>query len=242
MKLAGLIGCFIAVLLHAGFLLFGGLLIPKAQEPQQSRIVELVGDDSQTKNDKKDEKKEEVDQETAKDQVVKNNDEPAPDAQKIIQSIEAAQAKAPALEIASLSSIESALSGKGAGGDFGEALGFYQGGRIDGKGTKGPLALSDSSQTSFNMSEIDQKPRAIYQSTPEYPTEMRGKKTEGVVVVLFVVDPSGKVTQQRIEQTNNPAFEKPALDAIKKWKFEPGVKGGERVACKMRVSLRFAAS
>ena len=34
-------------------------------------------------------------------------------------------------------------------------------------------------------------------------------------------------------------LEKPAVDAVKQWKFEPGVKGGERVACRMRVGIRF---
>ena len=70
---------------------------------------------------------------------------------------------------------------------------------------------------------------------------MRGKKMEGVVGVLFVVDATGKVTQQRVEKSNHPAFEKPALEAVRRWKFEPGIKAGQRVPCKMRVTVRFAA-
>jgi soluble P-type ATPase len=35
---------------------------------------------------------------------------------------------------------------------------------------------------------MDQKPRAVFQSAPTYPAAMRGKKVEGVVTVVFVVD------------------------------------------------------
>ena len=64
----------------------------------------------------------------------------------------------------------------------------------------------------------------------------------GVVSVIFVVDASGKVVNPRIEKSSNAAFEKPALDAVKQWKFEPAVKGGQRVACTMRQPIRFQPS
>jgi protein TonB len=86
---------------------------------------------------------------------------------------------------------------------------------------------------------VDQKPRAIYQASPMYPSEMRGKKIEGVVTVLFVVDASGKVTNLRVEKSSAVTFEKPAMEAVRRWKFEPAIKGGQRVACKMRVPIRF---
>ena len=56
------------------------------------------------------------------------------------------------------------------------------------------------------------------------------------------MDASGKVADPRVEKSNNAAFEKPALDAVRKWKFEPAVKGGQRVSCKMRVPIRFQPS
>jgi protein TonB len=71
---------------------------------------------------------------------------------------------------------------------------------------------------------------------------MRGKKTEGLVSVIFVVDAEGKVVGPRAEKSSHAAFETPALDAVKKWKFEPGVRGGQRVATKMRISIRFPPS
>jgi protein TonB len=56
------------------------------------------------------------------------------------------------------------------------------------------------------------------------------------------VEASGKVADPRVEKSTHTAFDKPALDAVKQWKFEPAVKAGQRVACKMRVPIRFQPS
>jgi protein TonB len=71
---------------------------------------------------------------------------------------------------------------------------------------------------------------------------MRGKKVEGVVSILCIVNAEGRVQDPRIENSNHHAFDKPALDAIKQWKFEAAVKGGKRVPCRIRVPLRFQPS
>jgi TonB family protein len=34
-------------------------------------------------------------------------------------------------------------------------------------------------------------------------------------------------------------FEKPALDAIRQWRFEPGIKNGVRVAVNMELPITF---
>jgi protein TonB len=126
------------------------------------------------------------------------------------------------------------------GGEFAQSLDFTSGGRIGGTGKAG--ALDKTMEDAFSLAEIDQKPRVVFQSAPIYPGDMRGKKVEGVVTILFVVDSSGKVERPRVESSSNAAFEKPALDAVKKWKFEPAVRGGQRVNCKMRAPIRFQPS
>jgi protein TonB len=145
------------------------------------------------------------------------------------------------LEAASLSAIEAALSGEGGGGgDFAEALSFASGGRIGGMGKAG--APDENLKSAFSLSEIDQKPRPIFQAAPVFPAKLLGKKVEGVVNVLFIVDATGKVSSPRVEKSTHPAFEKPAVDAVKQWKFEPAVRGGKRVACKVRAPIRFQPS
>lgn len=237
MKRIGLLlGIIFAVALHAGFLLFGGLLFVSPEKAAGStQDVELLSTEDEPEKDKPEETPEEPED-------LEAESEEAPDAAEIIRNLEQPQMnEAPALDAASLSAIEAALSGQaGGGGDFASSMDFASGGVIGGKGKAG--GLSDSLEGAFSLTEIDQKPRPTFQSAPSYPNEMRGKKVEGVVIVIFVVDPAGKVSNPRVERSTNPAFDKPAMDAVKKWKFEPAIKAGERVACKMRVPIRFQPS
>jgi protein TonB len=170
---------------------------------------------------------------------MKAEEEKPPDAAEISRDLDAPPMNdAPALDAASLSSIEAALNGQGAGGgDFAEALSFASGGRINGMGKAG--AAEDGAEGAFSLAEIDQKPRAVYQVPPNYPAELRGKKVEGVVTIIFVVDAEGKVANPRVEKSTDRAFEDPAVTAVRRWKFEPAVRAGQRVACKMRVPIRF---
>lgn len=231
-----LFGIVVAVTLHAGFLLFGGLVIPKAVPPPKDvQQVELFGDlDSEAK------KPDETVQE--KPPELEAPPEDAPDPSEIIRALEAPPVDTtPALEAVSLSAIEAALNGQGgASGDFAQMLSFTSGGRIGGTGKGGPL--EESADKAFSLAEIDQKPRAIFQAPVAFPSEMRGKKVDGLVTVIFVVDANGRVASPRVEKASHPAFEKPALEAVRKWKFEPAVRGGQRVACKMRVPIRFPPS
>lgn len=234
MKIGLFLGIFLAVLLHAGFILFGGLLFISAKKDQGTlQQVELLSED--------DAKKEADRPKDPEPEEIKTEDEKPPDAAEIMRNLEQPVANdAPALDAASLSSIEAALNGQGGGGDFAQALDFSSGGRIGGTGKAG--AADQQLESAFSLAEIDQKPRPTFQTAPLYPTEMRGKRVEGVVTVLFIVDAAGKVANPHVEKSTAAAFEKPALDAVKKWKFEPAIKAGQRVACKMRVPIRFQPS
>jgi protein TonB len=237
MKL-GLLGIFCAVLLHAGVLLFGGLLFGTGKKDAGSlQAVELLSaDELETK---KDEPKEE-EPPPEREEEMQTETEEVPDASEVIRSLEFTPVAEPALDAASLSAIELALGGQHGGGDFAAAVDFSSGGRIGGVGKAGEV--DSALESAFSLTEIDQKPRALFQAAPLYPAEMRNKRIEGVVTVIFVVDASGKVIQPRVEKSSHPAFERPALDAVKQWKFEPGLKGGQRVGCKMRVPIRFQPS
>jgi protein TonB len=225
---------FLAILLHGGFILFGGLLFFHSKKDQGTlQQVELLSAD--------DAKKEEDKPEDPTPDEIKTEDEKPPDAAELVRNMDQPVVNdAPALDAASLGAIEAALNGQSGGGDFGQSLDFASGGRIGGTGKAG--GMNDQLDNAFSLAEIDQKPRATFQTAPLYPSEMRGKKVEGVVNILFVVDASGKVVNPRVEKSTAVPFEKPALEAVRKWKFEPAIKGGQRVACKMRVPIRFQPS
>ena len=47
--------------------------------------------------------------------------------------------------------------------------------------------------------------------------------TTGKVEVIFTITAVGDVTDVKVHNSNDPLLEKPAIDAIKQWKFAPAV-------------------
>ena len=222
--------CMAAVFGFAIFLVVvvGGILFPVSTFEKKKKVeVEQELDISNLKKPETEQPKEEVEQE-------KEPPPPAP----IMENVNiAAHAMddAPALSPMSLSDLESALAPGGGGGMFGGGGGF-QSGRIGGKGGGGLGADMDQA---FSMADLDQKPRLVYQPAPVYPAALRSRKIDGIVTVIFVVDANGRVANAKVEKSSDPAFDKPALDAVRKWKFEPAMKEGRKVSAKMRAPIRF---
>lgn len=97
---------------------------------------------------------------------------------------------------------------------------------------------SDSLDAVFSMADLDQKPRVIYQPGPTLDASAR-RKAPGTVYILFIVDQRGRVENPIVQQATDPVFEKPALAAVKQWKFEPGKRNGQPVRFRMRVPITF---
>ena len=222
--------CMAAVFGFAIFLVVvvGGILFPVSTFEKKKKVeVEQELDISNLKKPETEQPKEEVEQE-------KEPPPPAP----IMENVNIAAPAmddAPALSPMSLSDLESALAPGGGGGMFGGGGGF-QSGRIGGKGGGGLGADMDQA---FSMADLDQKPRVVYQPAPVYPAALRSRKIDGIVTVIFVVDANGRVANAKVEKSSDPAFDKPALDAVRKWKFEPAMKEGRKVSAKMRAPIRF---
>ena len=94
----------------------------------------------------------------------------------------------------------------------------------------------------FDVSELEKKPEPVSQVAPAYPPELRKAKIGGVVNVLFVIDVDGHVEEARVENSSRPEFEKPSLDAVRKWRFRPGEKEGKPVRIFVRRPITFHVS
>ncbi|MEW6238978.1 MAG: energy transducer TonB [Candidatus Omnitrophota bacterium] len=90
----------------------------------------------------------------------------------------------------------------------------------------------------FSIADLDQKPRVIYQPSPMIGKEAR-QNAPGTVYIVFVVDQQGRVENPIVQKSTNPVFDKPALSAVKQWKFEPGKRNGQPVRFRMRVPITF---
>ncbi len=91
--------------------------------------------------------------------------------------------------------------------------------------------------SSVDVRELDTPPKAVKQSMPPIPSALRD--VQASVQVGFIIDEKGKVRGPRIIKTSNQAFNDFVLDAVKKWEFEPGKRGGSAVSVRVVVPLRF---
>jgi periplasmic protein TonB len=115
------------------------------------------------------------------------------------------------------------------------------GGALDGYGADiQKMASAESVRDDVvDVSDLEKRPEPVSQVAPAYPAELRKAKVEGAVTLLFVVSEEGRVEDPRVENSSRPEFEKPALEAVRKWRFRPGMKGGQPVRTFLKYPLRF---
>jgi len=94
----------------------------------------------------------------------------------------------------------------------------------------------------FNLDQLDQIPVATYKAVPVYPYEMKRNGTEGTVTVGFICDTDGNVRDAYVVNSTNRGFDAPAVQAVTKWKFKAGKRGGKVVNTRMSVPILFNIS
>ena len=94
----------------------------------------------------------------------------------------------------------------------------------------------------FNLADLDQIPVPRYQAKPVYPFEMSRAGITGEVTVEFVVDVQGDVREAFAKKSTQREFEAAAIQAVSKWKFRAGKKGGKAVNTRMSVPIVFNLS
>jgi protein TonB len=94
----------------------------------------------------------------------------------------------------------------------------------------------------FNIGDLDQPPVARVRQQPAYPYDMRRAGINGSVTIEFIISTEGDVLQAQIVKSSHREFEQPALQAILKWKFKPGRRGGKVVNVRVSQPLEFNAT
>lgn len=92
----------------------------------------------------------------------------------------------------------------------------------------------------FDLKDLDQIPRPRgMRADPQYPFEMKRAGIPGEVTLEFVVDQNGDVRDVVVRKSSHREFEAPAIQAVQKWKFTPGKKGGKNVNTRMMIPIAF---
>ncbi len=89
------------------------------------------------------------------------------------------------------------------------------------------------------LQKSDKPPKPIKQGPPIYPYQMQRAGLIGAVNVEFIIDTQGNVRDAFVVESNNPWFERPAVDAIMGWKFQPGEVNGHPVNTRGRQLFEF---
>ncbi|MEM7199426.1 MAG: energy transducer TonB [Planctomycetota bacterium] len=128
-----------------------------------------------------------------------------------------------------LAELELALGGGFGGGsgfaDFGIELDLLGGG-VGGDGGE------------FDMDDLDQRPRPVFRSPPSVSPQM-AQKCPGQVTMIAAVDERGRVVEPKVKESSHPVFDRAAINAFKKWRYEPGRRNGKPVRSKIRQVMTF---
>ena len=84
----------------------------------------------------------------------------------------------------------------------------------------------------YDVDQLDVKPKLVLPVQPTFPHEMAQAGISGEVVVEFLIDAAGKIADARAVSSSRSEFEASAIAAVKRWKFDPGRKGGQMVNTK----------
>ena len=102
-----------------------------------------------------------------------------------------------------------------------------------------PLASPKISAQKIRVSSGVAQGQLIHQVTPSYPNEAREGGVHGTVVLQVVVGKDGKV-QDVHAVSGPPLLVKPAVDAVKQWRYRPFTVNGEASEADVEINVKFA--
>ncbi len=82
-------------------------------------------------------------------------------------------------------------------------------------------------------------PRAIFEPDPEYSEEARRAKYQGSVVLWVVIGPDGRPRDIRVQRSLGMGLDEKAIEAVRKWRFDPAKKDGRPVAVQVNIEVNF---
>ncbi|HZR28689.1 MAG TPA: TonB family protein, partial [Terriglobales bacterium] len=82
-------------------------------------------------------------------------------------------------------------------------------------------------------------PKVIYDPDPDYTDQARLNKLQGTVGLWIVVGTDGRVQDVRLRRGLGFGLDEKAMDAVRKWRFEPARKDGQPVAVRVGVDVEF---
>jgi periplasmic protein TonB len=129
------------------------------------------------------------------------------------------------------------LVGEGApGGVPGGLAGGVIGGDLSGPAPPSPIDSAPKSP--IRVGGGVKAPRLIFGPEPVYPILARHSKISGAVVIDAVIDTQGNVAEMH-PTSGNPLLLLAAMEALRHWKYEPTILGGQAYPVRLLVTITF---
>lgn len=116
-------------------------------------------------------------------------------------------------------------TGMGVGNGAGDGFGFGNGGGMGGG--------------AYRIGGDVAAPILLSKTEPEYSEEARKAKYSGIVLLTIVVDQNGLPRDIRVVRPLGLGLDEKAIEAVRHWRFRPGMKSGKPVAVQAQVEVSF---
>jgi TonB family protein len=118
--------------------------------------------------------------------------------------------------------------------------GQEQSANSDESGVVGTVEVNGVSEPVYRMGLRGMTiPRVTYNPSPEYTEKARKRKLNGVVLLSVVVTSAGDVTNVQVKQGLGSGLDEKAIEAVRKWKFQPATKDGKPVSIQLPIETDF---
>jgi TonB family protein len=128
-------------------------------------------------------------------------------------------------------------NGRGSGGGIGDG---NRGGVGPGTGSGyGPGADGGFGSGVYTAGGSVSAPVLLHQVEPEYSEDARKAKWQGIVMLAVVVDERGRVREVTVVRSLGLGLDEKAIEAVRQWRFRPGMLNGSPVPVRATVEVNF---
>ena len=143
----------------------------------------------------------------------------------------------PNIGVTNSANVRLASNGQGSGGGMGTGSG---GGLGSGSGNGyGPGSGGGAGGGLYHVGGAVSGPVVLNNVEAEFSDEARRAKFQGVCLISLIVDVQGNPQNPRVIRTLGMGLDEKALEAVRKYKFKPAMKGGTPVPVSITVEVNF---
>jgi periplasmic protein TonB len=125
-----------------------------------------------------------------------------------------------------------------AGGVPGGQPGGVMGGVLSGAVPPPPVPIASAPKGPIRVGKGLKAPRLIFGPDPVYPLLARHARVSGAVVIDAVIDTQGNIAEMRAV-SGSPLLVMAAMQALRQWKYEPTILGGQAFPVQLLVTITF---